>query len=264
MPRNVVRRRILQTLAVIFFLILAGVTYHGVASAVERVRLPYPGRLVDVGGHQLHIYCTGEGAPTVVLEADAGMPSAAWAALQPDLSTTHRTCSYDRSGLGWSETGTGAFEIEQVAPALYTLLTNAGERAPFIVVGRRTGAAFATLFAAAYPDSTAGLVLVDSAITQRRIAPITSVAPWLARIGVRRLLGQADRAAEGVPSPASDAIRTFFYRPDHLTRAATEFQSTDEARRRAAGAPPVVPRLAVPDDPGAIAGAVATLASRRD
>jgi pimeloyl-ACP methyl ester carboxylesterase len=245
---------------VAFFLMLAGVTYHGVASAIERVRLPHPGRLVDVGGHQLHIHCTGDGAPTVVLEADAGMPSAAWATVQPLLAARQRTCSYDRSGLGWSETGERTFTSAAVPDTLRTLLTNAGERPPFVLVGARTGAAFAGLFAARYPGDTAGLVVVDGEITQRRIAPVTAAAPWLARIGVRRLLRQADPAAAGVPSPAGDAIRTFFYRPDHLTRAAAEFASTDDARRLARDAAPATRRVEVADDPPAIVAAVASIA----
>ena len=32
---------------------------------------PAPGRLIDVGGRRLHIICSGQGAPTVVLEAGA-------------------------------------------------------------------------------------------------------------------------------------------------------------------------------------------------
>ena len=32
------------------------------------------GQLVDVGGHGLHINCTGLGSPTVVLESGAALP----------------------------------------------------------------------------------------------------------------------------------------------------------------------------------------------
>jgi hypothetical protein len=31
-------------------------------------RLPPPGRVVDIGTHRLHINCTGQGSPTVVLD----------------------------------------------------------------------------------------------------------------------------------------------------------------------------------------------------
>ena len=63
-----------------------------------------PGRLVDVGGHQLHINCTGSGSPTVVLEPGMGEPSTVMAAwIAPDVATTTRVCVYDRAGRGWSE-----------------------------------------------------------------------------------------------------------------------------------------------------------------
>ena len=254
--RRLVRRRVLQTLAVLFFLMLAGMTYQGVASAFERERLPHPGQLVDVGGHQLHIHCTGDGAPTVVLESDAGMPSAAWGAVQPTLSPATRVCSYDRTGLGWSETGDRRFEVPIVSEELRALLTNAGERPPFVLVGTRTGAAFATLFAAAYPQDVAALVAVDGAGSQRPTPRITRVAPWLARIGVRRLLGRGNAAAARLPAQAGDAVRTFLYRPDHLSRAALEFAREEEAMRQAAATQPAAPRVDVPDEPAAIAAAV--------
>ena len=65
------RRIVFTILTVAVVILLAGATYQGVATALERRQYPHPGKLVDVGGHQLHIYCTGEGAPAVVLEAPA-------------------------------------------------------------------------------------------------------------------------------------------------------------------------------------------------
>src|SRR5688572_2901092 len=52
-----VRRTLVRAGALLMFLILAGATYQGVATALERRRFPRPGSMVDVGGHQLHIYC---------------------------------------------------------------------------------------------------------------------------------------------------------------------------------------------------------------
>ena len=87
------------------FATLAGATYQGAATAIERRKFPHPGRMIDIGGLQLHIYCTGNGAPTVVLEAPAAGMSAAWGWVQPAVAQTTRVCSYDRAGLGWSEAG---------------------------------------------------------------------------------------------------------------------------------------------------------------
>jgi hypothetical protein len=51
----------------IAFLQLAGPHARGDQS----VPVP-PGILVDVGGRKLHLYCTGHGSPTVILESGAG------------------------------------------------------------------------------------------------------------------------------------------------------------------------------------------------
>lgn len=50
-------------------LALVGVVYQFVGMARDRASYPPPGRLIDVGGHHLHLYCTGEGSPTVILDA---------------------------------------------------------------------------------------------------------------------------------------------------------------------------------------------------
>ena len=105
-----VRRWVLRCLAVPAFAALVGATYQGVATAMERRAFHQPGRMVDVGDHQLHVTCTGDSLPTVVLEAPAAGLSAAWGWVQPALAETTRVCSYDRAGLGWSEARESAFE----------------------------------------------------------------------------------------------------------------------------------------------------------
>ena len=89
---------------------------------------PMAGRLIDVGGHKLHIDCTGTGSPTVVLEPGLGEPSTAMAWIAPDVATTTRVCVYDRAGRGWSESASGPQDGVEVATDLHTLLARAGER----------------------------------------------------------------------------------------------------------------------------------------
>jgi hypothetical protein len=42
--------------------------YQTVRQSIDTRAYPMPGRLVDVGGHRMHLHCTGSGSPTVVLE----------------------------------------------------------------------------------------------------------------------------------------------------------------------------------------------------
>ena len=232
-----VRRALVTSGVVLLLLILIGATYQGVATALERRRFPHPGRMIDVGAHQLHLYCAGQGAPTVVLEAPAMTMSAAWAWVQGDLAKTTRVCSYDRAGLGWSEAGDAPFAPEEVAPETSALLLKARERGPFVIAGVEFGAALATLYAARYPEDVAALVLVNppGAFSGQEAAKpsarFVALSPWLARTGALRATRTLSASAGQLPQPSAGAMRAFLNRPDHLTRAASELARWDDTIR---------------------------------
>jgi pimeloyl-ACP methyl ester carboxylesterase len=237
------RRALLTGCAIVFFLVLAGATYQGVATALERRQFHHPGRLVDVGGHQLHLYCVGSGSPTVVLEAPATAMSSAWAWVQPDVQKTTRVCSYDRAGLGWSEAGDAPFTPQAVPAELHELLQRAGEHPPYVMAGAELGAAFASLYASKYPDDTAALVVIappgpwSGSSPSTSAARFLSVSPWLARTGVLRATRTLSSSAAGLPQPAAGALSAFLNRPDHLTRAAGELARWDDTVQMANAAP---------------------------
>ena len=237
------KRTLLTAGAVLVFLVLAGATYQGVATALERRQFPHPGRLLDVGGHQLHLHCEGTGSPVVVLEAPAGGMSAAWGWVQTRVAKTTRVCSYDRSGLGWSEAGDRPYEPIVVAEQLRALLQTANERAPYLLVGQELGASLATLYASQFGDEVAALVLVDERpsgdLTDRRARAtrLVDVSPWLARAGLLRVTRVFSRRASGLPEESAGALGAFLNRPDHLTRTSRELAQWDEAVNVAAGAP---------------------------
>ncbi len=237
-----VRRTLVMTAAILVFLVLAGATYQGVATALERRKFRHPGRMVDAIGHQLHLSCSGAGSPTVVLEAGAAGMSAAWGWVQPRVATVTRVCSYDRTGLGWSETGDVSYDPAAVAPILNALLDHAGEHPPFVLAGQGLGAAFSRLYASRFPDQVAALVLIDPPAGAPRQAAANSTrlvnaSPWLARTGVLRATRTISRNAAGLPAPFDGALRTFLNRPDHLTRAATELSRWDQTVALAEAAP---------------------------
>jgi hypothetical protein len=84
-------RRVLRRLSYVFggftalILLLAaiGATYEAIAESRE-VSDPPPGRLVDVAGHKMHLYCTGQGTPTVILESGLWNDSSVWYKVQPE------------------------------------------------------------------------------------------------------------------------------------------------------------------------------------
>ena len=227
-----VPRPVRAGLALVVLVALAGATYQGVTTSLERRRYPHPGRLVDVGGHQLHIHCTGRGTPIVVLEAPASGLSASWARVQAALDPTTRVCSYDRAGLGWSEQGDGPFDPDRVPLELQALLAGAGEKPPFVIAGAGLGAAFARAFAVRFPSTVEAVVLLDAPGPGRTsrdrasLGRVPGAMPWLARVGLLRAMGGSRRSMD-------PAVRSFMNRPDHLTRAALELARWDDAAEMA-------------------------------
>jgi pimeloyl-ACP methyl ester carboxylesterase len=233
------RHLVFALVGLLTFVALAGVTYQSVATALERRRFPYPGRLVDVGNHQLHLYCTGTGTPTVVLEGPAAGVSVGWALVQNELARSTRVCSYDRAGLGWSEATDGGYRAASVPDELHTLLERAGERGRFVLVGHELGASFARMYASRYPSDIAALVLVDDPSATTDAGPRTrprlvSAWPWLARVGLLRATRALSRRASGFSGEPGGAVRAFLNRPDHLTRGALEVTRLNETAVAAA------------------------------
>ena len=66
---------LLGTLAV---LVATGAIYQAIGTWRDRRRFPPPGRLVRVNEGRMHIHVTGEGTPTVVLEAGMGASCLSW------------------------------------------------------------------------------------------------------------------------------------------------------------------------------------------
>jgi hypothetical protein len=88
--------------------------YQTVREAVDANAHPMPGRLVDVGGHRLHLHCTGSGSPTVVVQPGGGDFSSGMAWIAPAVASDTRVCVYDRAGRGWSEPAEGPQDANQV------------------------------------------------------------------------------------------------------------------------------------------------------
>jgi pimeloyl-ACP methyl ester carboxylesterase len=205
--------------------------------------LAMAGRLIDVGGHKLHIDCTGTGGPTVVLEPGLGEPSSAMAWIASGVATTTRVCVYDRAGRGWSESANGPQDGVGVATDLHTLLARAGERGPFVLAGHSAGGIYVLNFAHLYPEQVAGVVLLDSMHPQQytkidgwpafyeMFRRASAVLPSLSRLGIGRVLYGS--AYSDLPARARDEQRAFWASPRHSRSVRDEFSQLRTAMAEA-------------------------------
>jgi pimeloyl-ACP methyl ester carboxylesterase len=131
---------------------------------------PQPlGKLVDVGGYRVHLYCIGTGSPTVVITG-AGY-SFDWGLVQPEVGRFTRVCTYDHSGVAWSDSGptdTCALRVREI----HLALSNSNIEGPYVLVGHSLGALVSRLYGSEFSDEVAGMVIVDHALTV-----VTSLTP---------------------------------------------------------------------------------------
>ncbi len=152
------------SLVILLFVTAAGSTiFNAAALRYYRSIYPAPGTIYRVNGHDMHLYCTGEGSPTIVLDAGMGNDSLAWAKVQPELSKTTRVCSYDRAGMGWSTPGPDPRDADNIASELHALLQQAGVSGPIVLMGHSMGGINIRAYATHYPQDLVGLIFVEGA-----------------------------------------------------------------------------------------------------
>jgi pimeloyl-ACP methyl ester carboxylesterase len=149
--------------------LLSMLFYSNPLPAQDQKDYPPPGKLVDAGGHLLHLNTMGSGFPTVVFENGSGDFSFIWALVQPSVARFTGTVTYDRAGFAWSEPGPHPRSGRQIAFELHEALHHAGIKGPYILVGQSFGGFLVRIFARIYPKEVAGMVLVDALNEDSRI-----------------------------------------------------------------------------------------------
>jgi pimeloyl-ACP methyl ester carboxylesterase len=237
--RRILRRVLLSAAIVVVSAAGLGLLAQAILSARDGARYPAPGRLVDVGGHRLHLSCTGSGSPTVILEAGGGETALSWDKVQPGAARLTRVCAYDRAGLGWSEDGPQPRTSRQMVAELHTLLANAHIPGPYVFVAHSFGGLNALLYTSTYPREVAGLVLVESQggdIFERMPSFRQFIRDQVRQLAVQRLLSPFGLVRLYVESGGFDAALALYAPSDRPIAKAqleqTRFLSTayDEER----------------------------------
>jgi pimeloyl-ACP methyl ester carboxylesterase len=218
------KRAILWLVLGVLGLAALGSLYQIIGTALDRRASSPPGQMIDVGGYQMYLYCTGanqEGSATVILDTGLGATSSTWARLQPEIAKATQVCSYDRAGMGWSDPGSKPRDAKQIAGELHTLLQNAGIPGPYVLVGWSYGGLYVQEFAGQYGEEVTGLVLMDSSSPDQwtstpeaqaqfeSVSTIYHLAPTLVRLGVMRVMGLLQPDPE-LPEPFNQQFKASF------------------------------------------------------
>jgi len=238
------RHRLVYPVLVLLALASIGGGYETAAEAADAAAHPPPGQLIDVGGHRLHLNCTGSGSPTVVLEPGGGGMSSNLGWITPGVARATRVCVYDRAGRGWSEPADAPQDGAQIATDLHTLLHRANVPGPYVLAGHSFGGLYVLAFADRYPDEVAGMVLVDSTApapaaptsvagsSYDGVDRLSALASIAGRLGVVRAVGLL--FDDGLPPRAGDEVQAGTSTADNLRSTIDEYVHASAAAQQAA------------------------------
>src|SRR5215217_6068545 len=242
--RSRAARWLLYPVLAVLMVAAVGGGYETARESLDARIYPMPGQLVDVGGHRMHIYCTGSGSPTVILEPGQGGASSDSGWVAPTLARDSTVCVYDRAGRGWSDPADDPQDAARIAADLHTLLERAQVPGPYVLAGHSLGGLYVQTFAATYPDQIAGLVLLDStapkpgpALPTRTesydvLGRISAVFSAVAHLGAGRLIAQT--AYGSLPPHFRGEARANASTARYLRSFIEEFVAANAAMQQAA------------------------------
>ncbi len=155
--------------------ILACISMLGLAANGQPRIAEVTSELIDVSGRKMEIIRAGQGDPTLVIELASPGPRL-WNKILPEIAKITSTFSYYHFGTGRSDAAPKDRSAQQIVAELRALLTKAGVKPPYVLVGHSMGGLYARVFAITYPEDVAGLVLVDPS-HERQVLEFTRINP---------------------------------------------------------------------------------------
>ncbi len=167
-----------------------------------------PGRLLAIGGSEVHVVESGSGPPVVLLHDFAGSTLDWERTLVPALSRSHRVVAFDLYGMGFSARASDLAYGWDLWSRQTVDVMDALDVPRAALIGYGLGAAVAAIVAGEHGDRVAALVLVAPRVPLEQSEP-----PWFEKLleipGVgEMMLGTRDRLPDAPDMTPDDVART--------------------------------------------------------
>lgn len=155
--------KILKRCAIFLVVLLAiGFLFQSINNMITNSKLKSRFKYVRLDGKKIEYKLKGSGEYTIIFDGSIGTNLYEWDKVCKIIEDEDKvsTFIYNRRGYGFNDGGARITPEEQ-AKQLKLLLRKAGASEPYILVGEEYGSLISTNFAELYPDSVAGVVLVN-------------------------------------------------------------------------------------------------------
>ena len=182
-----------------------------------------PGRMVELNGHNMHVYTEGQGDVTLVFMSGGGTssPTLDFKSLYSLLSDTYRIVVVEKAGYGFSDIADIDRDIDTILSETRTALSKAGISGPYILCPHSMSGIEALYWGQNYPDEVIGIIGLDMTTPESYEdyninMPMIKLSSFAAKIGVTRWIpgiSESDAIKYGtLTEEEKDLYRVVFYR----------------------------------------------------
>jgi pimeloyl-ACP methyl ester carboxylesterase len=163
LKNHIFRNVLLCIIGLIAVFLLVSFIRHRVLLEGEKDILTPPGQMIDVDGHQMHVYSVGEGDKTLVLMAASGTvcPSLDFKNLYTSLGDDYRIVVVEKFGYGYSDIVNRPRDVATILSDTRAALSGAGIDGPYILCPHSYSGLEALYWAQTYPEEVEAIIGLD-------------------------------------------------------------------------------------------------------
>lgn len=209
--------------AIIIIFILISYINHRVHLSKEDELFVPNGQIVEVNGHNMHVYMEGEGDTTLVFMSGGGTSSPVldFKSLYSLLSHKYRTVVVEKAGYGFSDVVDVNRDIDTILSETREALSKAEISGPYILMPHSMSGIEALYWAQEYPDEVMAIIGLDMAVPESYEdyninIPMLKLSAFAANLGVTRWIpgiSESDAIKYGaLTEEEKELYRIIFYR----------------------------------------------------
>jgi hypothetical protein len=133
---------------------------------LKNVLARFPGKMVTINDHKIHIYTEGKGIPSLVFLSGSGTPSPMYdfKTLFSKMSNEYQIAVVEKAGYGFSEISNVSRDIDTLLSETRTALNEANIAPPYILFPHSMSGIEALYWVKCYPDEIKVIIGLDPAL----------------------------------------------------------------------------------------------------
>ncbi|MEB2300251.1 alpha/beta hydrolase [Lysinibacillus xylanilyticus] len=197
------------------------------------------GKMVEVNGHQMHVYIEGDGEDTLVFMSGGGTSSPVldFKSLYSLLSDKYKIVVVEKAGYGFSDITDTDRDIDTILQETREALLKSGVEGPYILFPHSMSGIEALYWAQVYPNEVKAIIGLDMAVPAAYKdydinMPLVHISAFAANIGFTRWisgLSESDAIKYGtLTDKEKEMYKVIFYRRTATKNMINEVQHIKE------------------------------------